>query len=63
MPTVLRWGPYRLHFDSHEPNEPRLVHVDRDDRSVMFWLDPVALARNHGSPARELRQFEAVVNE
>ena len=63
MPTVLRSGPYRLYFYSHEPNEPRHVGVDRDDRSVEFWLDPVVMARNHGFSARELRQNEAVVNE
>jgi hypothetical protein len=33
MPTILREGPYR-YFYSHEPNEPPLTHVDRDDKSV-----------------------------
>ena len=37
-------GPYRIYFYSHEPNEPPHVHVDRDDQSAKFWLDPVALA-------------------
>jgi hypothetical protein len=41
-------GPYRIYFYSHEPNEPPHVHVDRDDQSAKFWLDPVALARNLG---------------
>lgn len=54
MPTVLRFGPYRFYFYSHEPNEPPHVHVDRDDLSAKFWLDPVALARNLGFNAREL---------
>jgi hypothetical protein len=36
MPTVLRDGPYRFYFYSHEPNEPPHVHVDRDDRSAKF---------------------------
>jgi len=48
MPTILRSGPYRLYFYSHEPNEPPHVHVDRDDLSAKFWLDPVTLARNSG---------------
>ena len=34
MPTVLRTGPCRLYFFSHEPNEPAHVHVDRDDRTA-----------------------------
>jgi len=36
MPTVLRSGPYRFYFYSHEPNEPPHVHVDRDDQSAKF---------------------------
>ena len=44
MPTVLRSGPYRFYFYSHEPNEPPHVHVDRDDLSAKFWLQPVGLA-------------------
>ncbi|HKI37036.1 MAG TPA: DUF4160 domain-containing protein [Gemmataceae bacterium] len=34
MPTILRNGPYRFYFYSHEPNEPPHVHVDRDDLSA-----------------------------
>ncbi|MBA3425845.1 MAG: DUF4160 domain-containing protein, partial [Rubrobacter sp.] len=54
MPTVLRTGPCRFYFYSHEPNEPPHVHVDRDDLSAKFWLEPVSLARNLGFNAREL---------
>jgi hypothetical protein len=32
MPTVLREGPYRFYWYSHEP-EPPHVHVDRGDYS------------------------------
>ncbi|MBM5817670.1 MAG: DUF4160 domain-containing protein, partial [Cyanobacteria bacterium K_Offshore_surface_m2_239] len=28
MPTILRSGPYRIYFYSHEPNEPPHVHID-----------------------------------
>ena len=63
MPTVLRSGPYRLYFYSHEPNEPPHVHVDRDDLSAKFWLNPVSLGRNFGFNARELRQIERIVTE
>jgi hypothetical protein len=61
MPTVLRSGPYRLYFYSHEPNEPPHVHIDRDDQSCKFWLEPVALARNLGYSAKELRDIEKLV--
>ena len=60
MPTVLRTGPYRFYFYSHEPNEPPHVHVDRDDLSAKFWLEPVSLARNLGFNARELRRLQSL---
>ena len=62
MPTVLRSGPYRLYFWSHELHEP-YVHVDRERFSAKFWLQPVALARNIGFRAHELRNIEAIVVE
>ena len=58
MPVVLRSGPYRFYFYRHEPNEPPHVHVDRDDASAKFWLDPIGLAYGLGFPAHELRKIE-----
>lgn len=63
MPTVLRIGPYRFYFYSHEPNEPPHIHIDRDDKSAKFWVNPVSLARNLGFKANELRQIEHIVAE
>ena len=60
-PTVLRTGPYRLHFYSHDGVEPPHVHVDRDDCSAKFWLSPVSLAYNLGYSPKELRTVEKVV--
>jgi hypothetical protein len=57
MPTVLRDGPYRAYFYSHEPNEPPHVHVDRDRLSAKVWLEPVELAHNLGFPSHELRRI------
>ena len=61
MPTVLRSGPYRVYFHSHEPNEPPHVHVDRDDSSAKFWLRPVALARNLGFRPAELQRIARLI--
>jgi hypothetical protein len=61
MPIALRSGPYRLYFYSHEPNEPPHVHIDRDEQSCKFWLQPVALARNLGFNAKELRHLGRLV--
>lgn len=63
MPTVLRRGPYRFYFFSHEPNEPPHVHVDRDQQSAKFWLEPVGLAQNLGFRAHELTAIERVIRE
>ena len=63
MPTVLRTGPYRVYFFSHEPNEPPHVHIDRGKYSVKFWLDPVHLERNIGFSAHELNRLESLVAE
>ncbi len=63
MPTVLRSGPYRINFHSHEPNEPPHMHIDREDMSAKFWLDPVGLVRNFGFAPRELRRLQSLVEE
>ena len=63
MPTILRWNGYRFYFFSNEGHEPAHIHVDRDENTVKFWLDPVGLARNIGFPARELNIIEEKVRE
>ena len=63
MPTVLRAGPYRFYFYSHEPNEPPHVHVDGGESSAKVWLEPVALARNLGFRAHELNGIPSVVRD
>lgn len=62
-PVILRVGPYRFYFVSHDLREPPHVHVDREDVSAKFWLDPVALAYNLGYPPRGLRKLEAIITE
>lgn len=62
MPTILRSGPYRIYFYSHEPKEPPHVHVDRDKASCKVWLAPVKLSSNLGFGARELREIERLVS-
>ena len=56
MPTVLRIGAYRFYFYSHEIHEPPHIHIDRDNLSAKFWLEPVALAKNIGFRGKELRK-------
>ncbi len=61
MPTVLRSGPYRIYFYSHEPNEPPHVHVDRDSSTAKFWLDPLELSSNLDFSALELGRIRRVL--
>lgn len=63
VPTVLRQGPYRLYFVSHDMSEPPHVHVDRDDLSAKLWLEPVSLARNLGFRPHQLREIERIVTD
>ncbi len=63
-PTLLRTGPYRIYMYSHDCEEPRHVHVDREDKSAKFWLDPVVtLAVNHGYSRTELRKIERLLTD
>ena len=62
MVAILRSGPFRLHFYSHEPNEPPHVHVDRDQASCKVWLSRVALSSSLGFKANELREIERLVS-
>ena len=62
MPTILRIGPYRFFFVSTDYGEPPHVHVDRDDQSAKFWIDPLALAGNLGFSARELGGVQSLVS-
>lgn len=61
MPTVLRTGAYRFYFWSHDLHEPPHIHVDRERFSAKFWLQPIALARNIGFRAHELRRIQAII--
>jgi len=40
------------------------MHVDRENKSAKFWLDPVvSLAENHGYSRKELRDVERIARE
>ena len=64
MPTALRLGPHRFYFYSYDCAEPRHMHVDHENKSAKFWLDPdVALAENHGYTRKELRAIERIMRK
>lgn len=64
MPTVKNVpGPYRFFFYSFDCNEPLHVHAQRDRDTCKFWLDPVALAGNHGFSPRQLSRIRSIILE
>lgn len=63
MPTVLIEGPYRFFFYSADREEPRHIHVERDECSAKFWLEPVRLQKSLGFSRTELRQVQRLVDQ
>lgn len=54
MPTVLRWGSYRVFFYSAEGNEPPHVHVRNGNMEAKFWLHDWSVAVNVGYASHEI---------
>jgi len=63
MPTVYRSGPYRFFFYAGDGEEPPHVHVERDENTAKFWIDPVRLQRSGGFRRPELRRVEQMIRE
>ena len=64
MPTIQRIpGPYRFYSYSFDCNEPMHVHACRERMTCKFWLEPVALAQNHGFSARELNRIRSTIQD
>lgn len=63
MPTILREGPYRFFFYAGDRNEPVHVHVERDDCTAKFWLEPIRLQSSGGFSRSELNQIYNLLEE
>ena len=61
MPVFLREGPYRFYVVSWDRNEPPHIHVQRDNGSAKFWLNPVELANSHNFNRSEIRRISRIV--
>lgn len=61
MPTLLRSGPYRFFVYASDRDEPRHVHVEREDKVAKFWLDPIRLQRSGGFSRREIRRVDELL--
>jgi len=63
MPTVLKVGPYRFFFYAGDRDEPKHVHVEREDKIAKFWLDPVRLQNSGGFSRVEISSIHKIINE
>ena len=63
MPTILKFGPYRFFFYAGDRDEPRHVHIERDDRIAKFWLDPIRLQGSGGLSRVEIARIERLVSD
>lgn len=63
MPTVLRTGPYRFFFYATDRDEPPHIHVEREDKLIKFWLDPIRFQYSIGFSRREIRRIEKIMQK
>lgn len=64
MPTIHGiTGAYRLFFVSFDCHEPTHVHVQRERKTCKYWMEPVALASNHGFSPVELNTIRQLLRE
>ena len=63
MPSVLRLGPYRFFFYAGDRDEPRHIHVEREDKAAKYWLDPIRLQSSGGFHRLELKRIRGILEE
>ena len=63
MPTVMRIGPFRLYFYSHEPNEPPHIPGDRGEATIKVWLKSGEVAKSRGFRAHEINDIVKMIDE
>ena len=56
--TLLDIWDYGDALDIHKPPH---VHVERENKTCKFWLEPLGLVRNHGFDARELGRIRQLI--
>jgi len=64
MPTIYRFGPYRVYFFAHEnqeTNEPPHVHVRSGHGFASFWLSPVRVRESKGYTHPEIDRIRRIV--
>jgi hypothetical protein len=64
MPTIREIpSPYRLFFFSFDCGEPKHIHIQRERKVCKYWMEPIALASNHGFNAVELNSVRQILKD
>jgi hypothetical protein len=63
VPTILRSGPYRFFFYSGDRDEPPHIHVEREEKTAKFWLNPIRMQYGKGFSRGEVLQIQRVIEE
>lgn len=62
MPTIKQISNgLRFFFFSFDCNEPMHVHVSQENMTCKFWIEPIALVKNHGFSAKELNKIRKII--
>jgi len=62
MPTILRFGSYRVSFFAADSEEPAHVHVKSGSKEAKYWLQPfVRLAKTNRFRPHELNEIQKVL--
>ncbi len=62
MPTILRIKGFRFFFYSND-HTPIHIHVEKDNKTAKFYLNPVELERSRGFNAKEIKELRKLVND
>lgn len=63
MPTILIINGFRFYFYANENKEPPHVHIQYQQATAKFWINPIAMATNKGMRPSELKKAGDLVRE
>jgi len=62
MPTVLKKRGYRFFFYSND-HSPVHIHIEKENCTAKFQLEPVKLLKSKGFSARDINEIRKFVTE
>ena len=62
MPSVLIIFGYRFFFYSNE-HDPKHIHIEKNNKTAKFNLEPIELVKNSKFTASELKEIRNIIEE